>query len=146
MADEQDKQDIRDRANRIFQHGLHEDNAFTERGNYFLIAESMFVVAYAGLQSSSQSSASLAIQRTSIVLDARILAVFGFLLTAVWIYANRRQWYVIQHLQDRARELVPEYEVTYETRRKWRISSPWLMAYLVPALIGVMWAIFIFIR
>ncbi len=36
MANEQDKQDIRDQANRIFQHGLYEDSALTERSNYFL--------------------------------------------------------------------------------------------------------------
>lgn len=141
MADEQDKQDIRDQANRVFQHGLHEDSALTERSNYFLIAESMLVVAYTGLISSVSSTA----QQTSTLLIARILAFFGFLLTIVWIYVNRRQWYVIQHLRDRALELVPEYKVTVETRRKWRISSIWLMVYLVPALIGVMWLIFIFI-
>ena len=145
MADEQDKQDIRDQANRLFQHGLHEDNAFTERGNYFLIAESMLVVAYAGLLSSGQSSASSAVQQTNILLVARILAFFGFLLTVVWIYVNRRQWQVVQHLQERTRQLVPEYKVTYETRPKRRISSTWLMAYFVPAVIGVMWVIFVII-
>jgi hypothetical protein len=141
MADEQDKQDIRDQANRIFQHGLYEDSALTERSNYFLIAESMLVVAYTGLI----SSASAAAQQTSTIWVARILAFFGLLLTIVWMYVNRRQWYVIQHLQERLLELVPEYKETYETRRKWRISSIWLMVYLVPALISVMWAIFIFI-
>ena len=145
MADEEDKQDKRDQANRIFEHGLHEDDAFTERGNYFLIAESMLVVAYAGLLSSGQSSASAVIQQTTILLVARILASFGFLLTVVWIYVNQRQWQVVRHLQERTRDLVPEYKVTYETRPKRRISSTWLMAYFVPALIGVMWAIFIFV-
>ena len=140
MADEQDKQDIRDQANRVFQHGLYEDSALTERSNYFLIAESMLVVAYTGLI----SSASAATQQSTILV-ARILAFFGFLLTIVWIYVNRRQWYVIQHLRERALELVPEYKVTYETRRKWRISAIWLMVYLVPALIAVMWIVFIFI-
>jgi hypothetical protein len=56
MADEQDKQDIRDQANRIFQHGLYEDSALTERSNYFLIAESMLVVAYTGLISSASAA------------------------------------------------------------------------------------------
>ena len=105
MADEQDKQDVRDQANRIFQHGLYEDSALTERSNYFLIAESMLVVAYTGLI----SSASAAAQQTSTIWVARILAFFGFLLTIVWMYVNRRQWYVIQHLRERALELVPEY-------------------------------------
>lgn len=140
MTDEQDKQDIRDQANRLFQHGLYEDGALTERSNYFLIAESMLVVAYTGLISASSAS-----QQMNVVLVARVLAFFGFLLTIVWIYVNRRQWHVIQHLRDRSLELLPEYKVTYETRRKWRISSIWLMVYLVPALIGAMWAVFIFI-
>jgi len=145
MADKQDKQDTRDQANRLFQHGLHEDNVFTERGNYFLIAESMLVVAYAGLLSSGQSSASSTVQQVGILWAARILAVFGLLLTVVWAYVNRRQWQIVRHLQERARQIVPEYKVTYETRPKGRITSIWLMAYLVPALIGVMWAIFIFL-
>ena len=113
----------------------------TERSNYFLIAESMLVVAYTGLI----SSASTAAQQTSILWVARILAFFGLLLTIVWTYVNRRQWYVIQHLRERSLELVAEYKETYETRRKWHISSIWLMVYLVPALIAVMWAVFIFI-
>lgn len=41
--------------------------------------------------------------------------------------------------------MLPEYKATYETRSKWRISSTWLMAYAVPSLIAVMWAIFIFL-
>jgi len=118
VADEQDKQGIRDQANRIFQHGLYEDSALTERSNYYFIAESMLVVAYTGLI----SSASAAVQQASTIWIARILAFFGLLLTMVWIYANRRQWYVIQHLRKRLLELVPEYKETYETRCKWRIS------------------------
>lgn len=101
----------------------------------------MLVVAYTGLI----SSASAAAQQASVIWVARILAFFGLLLTIVWIYVNRRQWYVIEHLRERGLELVPEYKETYETRRKWRISYIWLMVYLVPAVIAVMWAVFIFI-
>ena len=140
----QEKQDIRDQANRLFQHGLHEDNAFTERSNYFLVAESLLVVAYTGLLSGASAGSSLT-KVGSIIWIARTLATFGFLLTLLWIYVNRRQWYVVRHLQERAREILPEYKVTYETRGKWRISSTWLMAYAVPSLIAVMWAVFIFI-
>ena len=145
MGDEQVQQDIRDQANRLFQHGLHEHNIFIGMGNYFLIAESMLVVAYAALLSSGQSGASLAVQQTNILLVARILALFGFLLTAVWIYVNRRQWQILRHLQERARELVPEYKVTYETRPKQRISATALIAYFVPTPIAAMWVIFILI-
>lgn len=145
MDNEQDRQDIQEQANRLFQHGLHEHNIFIEMGNYFLIAESMFVVAYAGLLSSGQSSASLSVQQTNILLVARILAFFGFLLTVVWIYVNRRQWQIFRHLQERARELVPEYKVTYETRPKQRISATALIAYFVPIPIALMWIIFIII-
>ena len=31
---------------RLWEHGLHEDSAFNERQNYFLVAESMLLVAY----------------------------------------------------------------------------------------------------
>lgn len=145
MVDEQDKQDIRDQANRLFEHGLHEHSIFVEMGNYFLIAESMFVVAYAGLLSSGLSSTLSVLQQTNILLVARILAFFGFLLTLVWIYVNQRQWQIFRHIQERAREIVPEYKVTYETRPKRRISATVLIAYFVPAPIGIMWVIFFFI-
>ena len=145
MPDQQDQQDIRDQANRLFQHGLHEHNIFIQMGNYFLIAESMLVVAYAALLSSGQSSASPAIRQTTVLLVARILAFFGFFLTVVWIYVNRRQWRIFRHLQERARELVPEYRVTYETRPRQRISATALIAYFVPAPIATMWMIFIIV-
>jgi len=145
MTDEQDKQDIRDQANRVFQHGLHEHNTFIQMGNYFLVAESLFVVAYAGLLSSIQSNTPVGTPQLNILLVARVLAFFGFLLTIVWIYVNQRQWQIFRHLQERARELVPEYRVTYETRPKRRISATVLVAYFVPAPIGIMWLVFLFL-
>jgi hypothetical protein len=145
MAYEQDKQDARDQANHLFQHGLHEHNTFIQMGNYFLVAESLFVVAYAGLLSSGQSSVTTGVQPTNTILVARVLAFFGLLLTAVWIYVNRRQREIFRHLQERARELVPEYKVTYETRPKRRISAEMLIAYFVPIPIGIMWTVFLFI-
>ncbi|MGC8988500.1 MAG: hypothetical protein ACP5MD_00085 [Verrucomicrobiia bacterium] len=145
MADEHEQQNARDQANRVFQHGLHEQNTFIQMGNYFLVAESLFVVAYASLLSSGQSSATTGIQPANLLLIARILAFFGLLLTVVWIYVNQRQWEIFRHLQERARELVPEYKVTYETRPKRRISATVLVAYFVPIPIGIMWAVFAFI-
>ena len=140
--EDQEKQDIRDQINRLFQHGLHEDNVFTERSNYFLMAESLLVVAYTGLLSGMSAGSSPA-KAGSIIGIARTLAAFGFLLTILWIYVNQRQRYVLKHIKERAREILPEYKVTYETRNNWRISSTWLMAYAVPLLIAVMWAVFI---
>lgn len=145
MANEHEQQNTRDQANRVFQHGLHEHNTFIQMGNYFLVAESLFVVAYASLLSSGQSSTVTGSQPTNFLLIARVLAFFGFLLTAVWIYVNQRQWEIFRHLQERARELVPEYKVTYETRPKRRISATVLLAYFVPIPIGIMWAVFAFI-
>ncbi len=36
-------------AARVWSHGLHEDNMFIQRGNFFLVAQSMLVVAYSGV-------------------------------------------------------------------------------------------------
>ncbi len=30
---------------------------------------------------------------------------------------------VVRHLQERARELLPEYKITFDSRRKWRVSQ-----------------------
>jgi len=144
MTYEQDNQDIRDQANRVFQHMLHEHNTFIQMGNYFLIAESLFATAYAELLSSIQSSI-LATLQLNILLVARALALFGFLLTIVWVFVNQRHWQIFRHLQERARELLPEYRVTYETRPKPRVSATVLVAYFVPVPIGIMWLVFIFL-
>jgi hypothetical protein len=134
MAQGQDKQDLRDQANRLWQHGLHEDSVLNERQNYFLIAESMLLVGYTTVLSTPQPK----------VFIARVIASFGMLLTLVWIYVNIRQWYIVKHVRARAVEVLPDYRETYQTRAKWHISSIWLLVYLVPAIIGVVWVIFIF--
>ena len=130
----EEKQDIRDQANRLWEHGLHEDSVFNERQNYFLVAESMLFVAYATLLSTPQPK----------IFIARVIASFGVLLTLVWIYVNVRQWYVVRHLRARCIAVLHDYKETYQTRAKWPISSIWLLAYFVPAIIGIVWAIFVF--
>lgn len=127
-------QSVQGSVERLWEHGLHEDSVFNERQNYFLVAESMLLVAYATLVSTAEPR----------MLVARVIASFGVLLTAVWIYVNVRQLYVVRHLRARCIEVIPDYRETYQTRRKWPISSIWLLSYFVPTIIGIMWAIFIF--
>src|SRR5688572_22277592 len=83
-----DAQDLGDRAARLWSHGLHEDNIFMQRSNFFLVAESMFVVAYAGLVSASTT--------TNAATAARVIAGFGFAFALLWGYANHRQWRYIK--------------------------------------------------
>jgi hypothetical protein len=103
MAQEQDKQDLRDQANRLWQHGLHEDSVLNERQNYFLIAESMLLVGYTTVLSTPQPK----------VFIARVIASFGMLLTLVWIYVNIRQWYIVKHVRARAVEVLPDYRLEF---------------------------------
>ena len=108
----EEKQDVRDQANRLWEHGLHEDSVFNERQNYFLVAESMLLVAYATLLSAQQPK----------IFIAKVIASFGVLLTLAWIYVNARQWYVLRHLRERCITVLPDYEKTYQTRAKCGLS------------------------
>ncbi len=130
-----EEQDIRDQLNRLWEDRLHEDNVFNERQNFFLVSQSMLLVAYATLLSASQPN----------IPVARITASLGVLLTLVWIYVNARLYYIVRHIQDRAISMIPEYKETIRTRTKWPISSTRLMAYFVPLIIGAVWAILIFV-
>jgi hypothetical protein len=135
--DPADPDDVRAQQDRIWQHGLHADNMLFQRGNLFLVAESFFAVAYS-------TSLSGAAARDGAALAARALAVFGLLLSAIWMYVGHRHLSYFNLIRERQKELLPDYR---ETRERWartapmasRISSLPLVTYALPALAGVMW-------
>lgn len=120
-------------AKRLVQHEFHEDNIFNERQNYFLVAESLLLMTCAALLSSTHIRP----------LIPTIVAVFGLLLTLVWIFVNVRQWQVLAHIRAKACAEWPDHHTTYSTRPKTRISSMFLLKYVVPTIIGCIWAVFI---
>jgi len=74
-----------DEADRLWEHGLHLDTMLFQRGNLFLVAESLLVVSYASMLGVGQTPGS---DRPT--LAARVIAVFGLLLTLAWGYVGHR--------------------------------------------------------
>jgi hypothetical protein len=125
--------------NRLWAHGLHEDNMFIQRGNFFLVAESMLLVAYAAVL------ASHARPGPYVLTASHIIAGFGLALTSVWILISHRHMTYLRLIQQRMYSRIHEYR---ETRSAWRNSQArwWrkvhtnmLLSYAVPGLAGVMW-------
>ncbi|MGN9819683.1 RipA family octameric membrane protein [Streptomyces sp. SD11] len=119
---------------RLWQHALHENTMLFQRGNLFLVGQSLFAVAYTTLLTSEQH-----------VVAARVLAGFGLVLALTWLYVGHRHRLYYQHVQRRAVERLPEYATTWTswaTRRQGRSRgrSITLIAYLLPSLAVVMWA------
>ncbi|WP_204010005.1 RipA family octameric membrane protein [Virgisporangium aurantiacum] len=130
-------QDRRDEENRLWAHGLHTDNSIVQRGNYFLVAQSMLVVAYSILLSVGQQVNRLAIATV-------IIAVVGMVLAGVWGYVSWSGVQYLRHIQHAAVDRLPEYKQTRETwRSRRRVSALNMFTYVVPSITGVMWGAFL---
>lgn len=114
---------------RIWEHRLHEDTQFNQRLNFFLIAEAMLVVAAAQVLSSDTPRPWLGVG----------ISAVGLSLTGVWAAVNRRQVKIMHHIQDRAKDALPEFRKHYETRPKGH-STRWLSEG-IPVIIAVVWVI-----
>jgi hypothetical protein len=137
-------QALRDQEARLWQHALLQDELFVQRSNFFLVAESLLVVAYTGVLGLSFSVHG---QPLRLRVAALVLAIFGCLLTVIWAFVNGRQRQVLLDLHKRAREAFPEYRRTIEERKLpgGRISGTLLIAFGVPVLAAIMWLIFVII-
>jgi hypothetical protein len=141
---DQARQASRDQLGRLWAHALLQDELFVQRSNFFLVAESLLVVAYTGVLGLSFSVHERPLR---LRVAALVLALFGCLLTLIWVFVNARQRQVLLDLHKRAREAFPEYRRTIEERRLpgGRISGTFLIAFGVPVLATIMWFIFVVI-
>jgi hypothetical protein len=129
-----------DEADRLWQHGLHLDTMLFQRGNLFLVAESLLVVSYASMLGVSQTPGS---DRPT--LAARVIAVFGLLLTLAWGYVGHRHLQYYQLVSVRMRDNLPEYR---KARAQWRrrgVSSLPVVTYFLPMLAAVVWVLLLII-
>jgi hypothetical protein len=121
---------------RLWQHTLHEDLLLAERANFFLVAESLFVVAYAELLPSGSED-----------LAAAGLAAAGLLLTAAWFVLNRRHFQVVADVERRARDSLREYRDSFESKKRnvpGLITARPVLVWFVPGLLFVTW-LFLFV-
>jgi len=72
--------------------------------------------------------------------------IFGIAITFIWGYIQARQKYALNYLNKYIKEIVPEYKAYREgiEKVKWPFSSVSLEAYLIPALVALLWIAFLF--
>jgi hypothetical protein len=124
---------------RLWQHKLHEDNMLFQRGNLFLLAQSLLVVAYTTILSAVHDNGQ-SVSPSRMLLAGRVIAAFGFLLTLTWLYVGHRHLKYCQLIQARTMDRMPEYAETRALVHHRRgIRSLPLVTYLLPLLAGAMW-------
>jgi hypothetical protein len=139
-----DLEDSSRRANRIWQHGLHLDTMLFQRGNIFLIAESLLIVAYTSILGVARASGHDTLS-IGPLLAARIIASFGLLFTLIWAYVAHRHLLYCNYIIVRMKAHIPEYR---DTREGWSIQGPSslsLVTYCLPALSFVMWTLLLIV-
>lgn len=116
---------------RLWQHLLHDDVIFNERLNFFLVIQSV-LVAITGFLFGAQP-------RDTLLL--RIMSTLGVLMSLIWWYVQARQYQFLRQLKRRVANLASEYAETLSGHR--RISSTFLLAYVIPALFLALWVVFL---
>lgn len=116
--------------NRLWSHKVHEDAMLFQRGNLFLLAQSLLAVAYSTLAS--------AVSRES---GARVMAAFGIALTVIWLYVGHRHLLYDRAVQRRVADRLPDFAETDRTCRQPGPSALPLIVYGLPLLAAVMWIV-----
>lgn len=113
---------------RLWQYRTQAENVFYQRINFFLVAESMLLVAYATVLS-----------KENFLFTAITIITIGILLTVIWLIVNHRQKITVDHVRNYIIDKLPEYRSLRQNRPKSFISSWILMTYLVPLLLIFSW-------
>ena len=108
-------------------------NAFYNRLNFFLIFESV-LLGVVGILSSKSSSTMLAL---------KIMTALGLTLTVFWGYTQARQKYLLDDINSYMKSILPEYKAILERRAKWPLSTLWVETYILPALVALIWIVFL---
>jgi hypothetical protein len=125
-----------DAANRVWQHGMHEEQLFHNRLNYFSFLETGLLTLCAIMYNKEPA--------LGLFLP---LCVVGLLFTLLWLLIQTRHWAYCEHVHRRTRELVPDYRDTLAGWAGpgridgWSISRP--LALAVPVLFALTWVGFL---
>ncbi len=114
---------------------LHEDHLFTNRANFFMVAEAMLFAAFAALL------ARTSINKGSII----IIGVAGIIVTVVWVYtaAVQRQK-TMNPIKKILRQAIPEYNEIASGRKGWSINI--VLGIILPILIFGVWVALLFVN
>ena len=124
-----------DEVNRLWQHGMHEERLFHDRLNYFSFLETG-LLSLCGIMYNKEPAIGFFLP----------LTVIALLFTLLWLLIQVRHWAYCEHVNNRIRQLVPEYRTTVETfagpGRKDGLSISKPLAFSVPVLFAVTWLAF----
>ncbi|MEU7154787.1 hypothetical protein AB0B15_43345 [Streptomyces sp. NPDC045456] len=138
MGDDPDNETASDRRaadDRLWQHGLHEETMLFQRGDLFLLAQSLQVVGYSTVLAASAGTGEGARDN---LIAARAIAAFGIVLTLTWVYSAHRHYKYKQGVQHHVIRRLP-YVAAHTAGRSRGPSHLPLIVYVLPALSGIMW-------
>ncbi|MEW2084962.1 hypothetical protein [Streptomyces sp. NPDC005283] len=110
--------------------------------NLFLVAQSLLVVAFTTVLSAAGRDDDLAHRS---LLAARVIASFGLLLTASWLYVGHQQLSYSRGVQRRSKERLADYTATLNAARRSGLRAKPLVVYVLPALAGALWLMLLLI-
>ena len=127
-----------DEKQRTWEHFLHEDNLFNDRLNLFLLSNSLLLALVGVLLA--------AVKINRLVLT--LIITIGLLITIAWLYAQAKQYHIINTLNIQVRNDFAEYR-WYEDSVKQRNWFRWLhttatLAYGIPILMASVWVLLLF--
>ncbi len=118
---------------RLWEWLLHEDNLFTSRANFFLIAESMLFAAFAVLIVNTLLKPCLMF----------VLGGAGVIFTIVWLYWAIVQIYLtINPIKAKLQKLLPEWSEIASGRRK-VFATHLIFGIFLPSILLTVWIILI---
>jgi hypothetical protein len=121
----------RDEANRIWQHGLHEDTLYQQRLSSFTLIEAVLLGFFGNAYSKGNSEPFV-----------WYVAILSLCFSALWLFIQYRHWAYLTHVTKRIQQFAPEFKATVGTFPHfwlWRFDTPRLLALAIPALFIVTW-------
>jgi hypothetical protein len=125
-----------DEVNRVWQHGMHEERLFHDRLNYFSALQVGLLGVFA-IMYNKDPSLGVFLPLTAVALA----------FTLLWLGIQMRHWRYCVHVNERIKELVPDYRRTLEgfagPRFPDGLSITRPLAFAVPVLFAFTWLAFI---
>jgi hypothetical protein len=119
---------------RLWEHWLHEEEMIFQRGNLFLIAQSLLAVAYSTIATGIGEHG-----------QARVMAAFGIALTLGWLFVGDRHLKFHQAIYRRTLGRFPDVAATEAAcRRPGPTTLPFII-YGLPSMAAVMWIVLLII-
>lgn len=123
-----------DQCERLFAHGLHEENVFYNRLNFFMVCESLlFAGAISGMIEGEKTVRSIII----------FICVVGLLVSLLWWFAQVNKLVLLKTLEDRLMGAFPEIRESIEAANRNRRIHIWsasaILAHALPVLFLLAW-------